>query len=198
MSVIKFVITGGTIDKLYNELDGSLTFTESHIPAMLKQARCNVDLSTETVMLKDSLDMDDADRELISKKCESCDESKIIISHGTDTMVETAAVLAEKISGKTIVLFGAMIPFSITNSDSLFNLGCAVAAVQCLEEGVFISMNGKIFPGMMSGKIKLKVFFKRRKNNDHSYFLASSQSASISSRVASSGVLLLRAKPDSI
>ena len=146
MSEIKFVITGGTIDKLYNELDGSLIFTESHIPAMLKQARCNVDITTETVMLKDSLEMDDNDRELISKKCASYQESKILISHGTDTMVETAAVLAEKISGKTIVLFGAIIPFTINYSDSLFNLGCAVSAVQCLPEGIYISMNGKVFP----------------------------------------------------
>ena len=163
MSLIKFVITGGTIDKLYNELDGSLTFTESHIPAMLKQARCIVDLSTETVMLKDSLDMDGTDRDLISNKCESCDESKIIISHGTDTMVETAEVLAGKITGKTIVLFGAMIPFSITNSDSLFNLGCAVAAVQCLEEGVFISMNGKIFPWDDVRKNKTEGVFQTKK-----------------------------------
>jgi len=162
MSKIKFVITGGTIDKLYNELDGSLTFVESHIPAMLKQARCNVDLSTETVMLKDSLEMDDADRELISNNCAACQESKIIISHGTDTMVETSAVLAEKISGKTIVLFGAMIPFTINYSDSLFNLGCAVSAVQCLPEGVYISMNGKVFPGNDVRKNKAEGVFQTK------------------------------------
>ncbi len=146
MSAVKFLITGGTIDKIYDEINGSLSFDETHIPAMLDQARCHVEISTETVMLKDSLDMDDANRSLITDECDSCDESKIIISHGTDTMVETAVVLAEKISGKTIVLFGAMIPFTINYSDSLFNLGCAVSAVQCLEEGIYISMNGKIFP----------------------------------------------------
>ena len=145
MSAVKFLITGGTIDKIYDEIDGSLSFDETHIPAMLDQARCNVKITTETVMLKDSLEMNDADRELIIHHCDSCDESNIIISHGTDTMVETAAVLAENISGKTIVLFGAMIPFTINYSDSLFNLGCAVSAVQCLKEGVYISMNGKIF-----------------------------------------------------
>ncbi len=146
MSAVKFLITGGTIDKIYDEINGSLSFDETHIPTMLDQARCHVEIITETVMLKDSLDMDDVDRSLIADKCDSSDESKIIISHGTDTMVETAAALAEKISGKTIVLFGAMIPFTINYSDSLFNLGCAISAVQCLEEGIYISMNGKIFP----------------------------------------------------
>ena len=146
MSSIKFFITGGTIDKIYNEIDGTLSFTNTHIPAMLEQARCHVDLATETLMLKDSLEMDVADRELIKQKCGSCEESKIIISHGTDTMVETAEVLAKEIMGKTIVLFGAMVPFSISYSDSLFNLGCAVTAVQCLRKGVYISMNGQIFP----------------------------------------------------
>ncbi len=163
MSAVKFLITGGTIDKIYDEINGNLSFGQTHVPAMLNQARCHVDITTEIVMLKDSLEMDDTDRELISNKCESCDESKILISHGTDTMVETAKVLAGKITGKTIVLFGAMIPFSITNSDSLFNLGCAVAAVQCLEEGVFISMNGKIFPWDDVRKNKTEGVFQTKK-----------------------------------
>ncbi len=145
MAAVKFLITGGTIDKVYDEIDGILSFDQTHMKTMLDQARCNVDIATETVMLKDSLEMDGTDRDLIANKCKSCNESRIIISHGTDTMVETAELLAEKITGKTVVLFGAMIPFSINYSDSLFNLGCALSAVQCLEEGVYISMNGKIF-----------------------------------------------------
>ncbi len=145
MSAIKFLITGGTIDKVYDEVTGNLSFNETHIPSMLAQSRCHVPILAETVMLKDSLDMDDTDRELIRRRCRSCSESKIIISHGTDTMVETATILAETNSRKTIVLFGAMIPFSINYSDSLFNLGCALSAVQCLGEGVYISMNGEIF-----------------------------------------------------
>lgn len=146
MSAVKFIITGGTIDKIYNELDGSLTFTKSHMPAMLDQSRCKVDIITETVMLKDSLEMDDDDRSLIKETCKTSDERMIIISHGTDTMVETAAVLATDLSSKTIVLFGAMVPFTINYSDSMFNLGCAISAVQCLQEGVYIAMNGKLFP----------------------------------------------------
>jgi len=146
MSQIKFFITGGTIDKVYNELDGALTFSETNILTMLRQARSQIDLSPEVLMLKDSLEMNDNDREEISAKCHSCEESRIIISHGTDTMVDTASVLAKKIVGKTIVLFGAMIPYTISNSDSQFNLGCAVTAVQCMDEGVYITMNGQVFP----------------------------------------------------
>lgn len=145
MPDIMFLITGGTIDKIYDEINGSLTFDKTHMPAMLAQARSHVEMTSEIVMMKDSLDMNDSDRDQIYQSCLSCDESKIIISHGTDTMVNTAEVLS-KIKGKTIVLFGAMIPFSITYSDSLFNLGCAVTAAQCLEEGIYITMNGKVFP----------------------------------------------------
>ena len=167
MDKIKFFITGGTIDKVYNELDGSLTFSETHIPEMLKQARCHVELTTETVMLKDSLEMDDVDRELISDKCSSCEASQIIISHGTDTMVNTASVLAENITDKTIVLLGAMIPYTISYSDSLFNLGCAITAVQCLKEGVYITMNGHVFPWDDVTKNKTKGIFEPRKNHSN-------------------------------
>ncbi|MFK8067561.1 MAG: asparaginase domain-containing protein [Gammaproteobacteria bacterium] len=162
MSTVKFLITGGTIDKIYNELDGSLTFDQTHMESMLVQARCNVDISAETVMLKDSLEMNDSDRELINNKCLASEEALIIISHGTDTMVETAAVLAKHITDKTIVLFGAMVPFSINYSDSLFNLGCAVTAVQCLNNGVYISMNGKVFPWNDVMKNKTKGVFQAK------------------------------------
>jgi len=142
---IKLLITGGTIDKQYNELDGELIFTQSGVEDMLAQGRTKLDITFETVMLKDSLDMNDDDRQLILAACLACDESQIVITHGTDTMVETSRVLAAEIKDKTIVLLGAMVPYTFKKSDALFNLGCAVAAVQTLESGVYITMNGKIF-----------------------------------------------------
>ena len=142
---IRLLITGGTIDKQYNELDGELIFTQSGVEDMLAQGRAKLDMTFETVMLKDSLDMNDDDRKQILEACLACDESQIVITHGTDTMVETSQVLAAKINNKTIVLLGAMVPYTIKNTDALFNLGCAVAAVQTLEKGVYITMNGKIF-----------------------------------------------------
>ena len=142
---IRLLITGGTIDKQYNELDGELIFTESRVEDMLAQGRAKLDIAHETVMLKDSLDMDDNDRQKILSSCLTCDESRIVITHGTDTMVETSQVLAAEIKDKTIVLLGAMVPYQFKNSDALFNLGCAIAAVQTLGNGVYITMNGRIF-----------------------------------------------------
>ncbi len=143
---IKLLTTGGTVDKVYNHLNGELCFETTNLPSMLKQARCNVDLELDIVMLKDSLYMVDTDRKDILKKCRSYKEDKIIITHGTDTMAETAKFLGEKIKNKTIVLVGAMIPYSFGKSDALFNLGCAISAVQHMPKGVYITMNGKIFP----------------------------------------------------
>jgi len=145
LMTIKLLITGGTIDKQYDELNGELIFTQSGVEDMLAQGRAKLDISTETVMLKDSLDMDDNDRQQILKACLTCDESQIVITHGTDTMIETSQVLAAGIKDKTIVLLGAMVPYQFKNSDALFNLGCAIAAVQTLENAVYITMNGKIF-----------------------------------------------------
>ena len=145
LMTIRLLITGGTIDKQYNELNGELIFTQSGVKDMLAQAKTTLDISLETVMLKDSLDMDDDDRQKVLSSCLACDESKIVITHGTDTMVETSQVLAAEIKNKTIVLLGAMVPYAFKNSDALFNLGCAIAAVQTLENGVYISMNGKVF-----------------------------------------------------
>ncbi|MEE9574535.1 MAG: asparaginase domain-containing protein [Gammaproteobacteria bacterium] len=142
---IKVLITGGTIDKQYNELNGELIFTQSSVEDMLAQGGAKLDISVETVMLKDSLDMDDNDRQKILTSCLACEESQIVITHGTDTMVETSQVLATGIKDKTIVLLGAMVPYQFKNSDALFNLGCAMAAVQTLVNGVYITMNGKIF-----------------------------------------------------
>ncbi len=142
---IKLLITGGTIDKQYDELNGELIFTQSGVEDMLAQGRAKLDISPATVMLKDSLDMDDDGRQQILESCLTCDESQIVITHGTDTMVETGRVLAAEIKDKTIVLLGAMVPYQFKNSDALFNLGCAIAAVQTLENGVYITMNGRIF-----------------------------------------------------
>ncbi len=143
--MIKLIITGGTIDKLYNELNGELYFLESQIQTMLKQSRCRVQLDTQQLMLKDSLEMKIADRALIKQACVASEASQIIITHGTDTMVDTAKYLAPLASEKTIVLVGAMIPYTINQSDALFNLGCAVTAVQLLSTGIYITMNGRIF-----------------------------------------------------
>lgn len=143
---IKILITGGTIDTRYNELNGKSIFTESHLLEMLHQARCRVNIKSETVMLKDSNDMTDSDREKMLQSCKNCSENKIVITHGTDTMTETAKVLGENIGDKVIVLLGSMIPYSFGSSDALFNLGCAISTVQILPKGVYITMNGKIFP----------------------------------------------------
>jgi L-asparaginase len=142
---IRILITGGTIDKEYNPLTGELTFSKSHLSNMLNQVRCKIRVVLEEVMLKDSLRMMREDREVILKKCIYCPENKIIVTHGTDTMVETAQVLGNNSKGKTIVLVGAMIPYAFGASDALFNLGCAFSAVQALQQGVYITMNGKVF-----------------------------------------------------
>ena len=142
---IRILITGGTFDKEYNELNGTLVFQETHLPDMLKLARCRVEVDIRTLMLIDSLDMIDADREIILENCLKTKEEMIVITHGTDTMPETAWVLGKKIKDKTIVLTGAMIPYKFGSSDGLFNLGSAIAFVQTLPHGVYISMNGKYF-----------------------------------------------------
>lgn len=144
---IKLLITGGTIDSVYNHLNGKLNYTrnKSSVPEMLKQARCTLQIKIQTLFLKDSLDITDSDREKILRACKNCSEDKIVITHGTDTMTETAKALGEIIKNKTIVLLGAMTPYSFGNSDALFNLGGALSVVQFLRPGVYIAMNGKIF-----------------------------------------------------
>ncbi|CAC9592379.1 L-asparaginase (EC 3.5.1.1) [uncultured Gammaproteobacteria bacterium] len=142
---IKALITGGTIDKTYKELTGELSFTETHMVDMLNRGRSMADTLSEVLFLKDSLEMSDSDRDFILDKCQSCDEQNILITHGTDTMVETASYLAKTLKDKTVVLFGSMIPYSIDQSDALFNLGVALSAVQLKEPGVYIAMNGKVF-----------------------------------------------------
>lgn len=142
---IRIFITGGTFDKEYNELTGELFFKDTHMPELLKLGRSRVQVDIRTLMMIDSLQMTDEDRELISSNCKAASENKIVITHGTDTMVETARVLAKKIEGKTIVLTGAMIPYKFGSSDGLFNLGSALAFVQALPVGVYVAMNGRFF-----------------------------------------------------
>jgi L-asparaginase len=146
--VIRILVTGGTFDKEYNELTGSLAFKHTHLPEMLKLGRCRIDVSIGTLMMIDSLDMTDADRAAIVDHCRQAAESRIVITHGTDTMVETAAALATALpaaTGKTIVLTGAMIPYAFGSSDGLFNLGSALSFVQVLPPGVYLAMNGRYF-----------------------------------------------------
>lgn len=142
---IRIFITGGTFDKEYNELTGELFFKDSHLPEMLKLGRSKVDVDIRTLMMIDSLNMTDNDRNLIAHHCETATERKILITHGTDTMTDTAITLAEKIKNKTIVLTGAMIPYKFGSSDGLFNLGSALAFVQTLPASVYIAMNGRYF-----------------------------------------------------
>ncbi len=142
---IRIFITGGTFDKEYNELNGQLFFKDTHLPEMLELGRNLVAVDIRTLMMIDSLEMTDIDRELIARHCAEADEDRIIITHGTDTMAETARVLANTLKGKTVVLTGAMIPYKFGSSDGLFNLGSALAFVQTLPEGVYIAMNGRYF-----------------------------------------------------
>lgn len=142
---IRIFITGGTFDKEYNELNGQLYFKDSHLPEMLDLGRNLVGVEIRTLMMVDSLEMTDEDRDLIAEHCRKSKEDKIIITHGTDTMAETATLLAKKVKGKTIVITGAMIPYKFGSSDGLFNLGSALAFVQTLKHGVYVAMNGRYF-----------------------------------------------------
>ncbi|MFA5511476.1 MAG: asparaginase domain-containing protein [Candidatus Kapaibacterium sp.] len=142
---IRLYVTGGTFDKEYNELNGSLYFKDTHVNEMLMLGRSKVHVDIRTLMMMDSNDMTDGDRELIASNCTKSDYDKIIITHGTDTMVETAKVIANTVTDKTIILTGAMIPYKFGSSDGLFNLGAAIAFVQTLPKGVYIAMNGKYF-----------------------------------------------------
>ena len=143
--LIRLFVTGGTFDKEYNERNGSLYFKDTHLRDMLKLGRCLLDVEVRTLMMIDSLDMDDEDREVILGQCRKCDRDRIVITHGTDTMETTARLLGENITDKTIVLTGAMIPYAFGSSDGLFNLGSSLAFAQSLPAGVYVAMNGRCF-----------------------------------------------------
>ena len=142
---VKILVTGGTFDKEYNELNGQLFFKDTHLPEMLRLGRCSVEVEIETLLMMDSLEMTDDHRELILSRCRSTPENQIIITHGTDTMTDTAKYLSGKLPDKTIVLTGAMVPYKFGSSDGLFNLGSALSFVQTLPKGVYVAMNGKYF-----------------------------------------------------
>ena len=143
---IRILVTGGTFDKEYNEHTGELYFKDTHLKDMLRLGRCRLEVAVETLMMIDSLQMTDADRKLILERCIAAEEKHIVITHGTDTMENTAVVLGKNISGKTIVVTGAMVPYTFGSSDGLFNLGTALAFVQTLKPGVYVAMNGRCFP----------------------------------------------------
>jgi L-asparaginase len=144
---IRIFITGGTIDCDNIEArTGKYIFTKTHLSQMLDQGRTKLAIYFQRLMLKDSALMTDEDRKIILENCQSCEQKRIVITHGTDSMVQTATVLAHGVKRKTIVLTGSIIPYNKKISDAMFNLGTAIAAVQLLPHGVFISMNGKIFP----------------------------------------------------
>lgn len=142
---IKLLLTGGTIDKTYHESSGELDFVETHMSELLALGRNHSEIVMEKLMLKDSLQMNDTDRQIVLDACHNSKQDQILITHGTDTMAETAKVLGKASLNKTIVLVGAMVPFVFKHSDAMFNVGFALASVQTLPHGVYIAMNGKVF-----------------------------------------------------
>ncbi len=142
---IRILVTGGTFDKEYDMINGKLDFEETHVPEMLKLGRCVLDTEIRTVMMVDSLEMTDTDRELLLHNCKNAPEDKILITHGTDTMALTAAYIAKENLNKTIVITGAMIPYKFGSSDGFFNLGAALAFLQALPYGVYVAMNGRYY-----------------------------------------------------
>ncbi len=162
--MIQVFVTGGTFDKEYNYIKGELYFKDTHLQEMFDLGRCTLDIDIKTLMMIDSLDMTDADREIIVHNCRRSSTDTILITHGTDGMVETAAHLHHSnIEGKTIVLTGAMIPYSFgTSSDGFFNLGSALAFVQTLAPGVYVVMNGRYFDWDKVVKNKKTGMFEER------------------------------------
>jgi L-asparaginase len=144
---IRVFVTGGTFDKEYDELTGRLFFKDTHLPEMLRLARCRLDTSLRTLMMIDSLEMTDADRAQVVESCRTCPEERIVVTHGTDTMAETARAILAAGLPKTVVLTGAMVPYAFGSSDGLFNLGSALSFAQVLPHGAYVAMNGRCFQG---------------------------------------------------
>lgn len=156
---LRIIITGGTFDKRYDAIRGQLTFQDTHLPDIIEQVRTSLAITLELNQMVDSLDMHDANRQSILKACGKASEEQIVITHGTDTMEDTAAVLGTAfaegepaLTGKRIVLTGAMVPYSVSGSDALFNLGSAIMAAQLVEAGVYIAMNGRCLPWQTARK----------------------------------------------
>jgi L-asparaginase len=142
---IRIFITGGTFDKEYNEITGQLYFNDTHMHDLLEMGRSKAKTEILTLMMVDSLEMTDDDRNLIAYHCNQCEENMIVITHGTDTMSDTARLLAKEVKNKTVILTGAMIPIKFGSSDGLFNLGSALAFAQTLPPGTYVAMNGRYF-----------------------------------------------------
>lgn len=146
MELIQVFVTGGTFDKEYNYITGELYFKDTHLKDMFERGRCNLNIDVKTLMMVDSMEMTDADRQIIIHNCKKTQANRVLITHGTDKMVTTAEALARQRIPKTIVLTGAMVPYAFgTSSDGFFNLGSALAFVQVLPQGVYIAMNGRHF-----------------------------------------------------
>jgi L-asparaginase len=159
--IIRIIITGGTFDKEYNELTGELFFKDTHLTEMLTLGRNRLTMEVETLFMMDSLHMTDAHREKMAMQCIGAKEEHIVITHGTDTMAETARFLVEHVPGKTIVLTGAMVPYKFGSSDGLFNLGSALAFVQTLPHGIYVAMNGQYFAAVNVRKNKTSGVFEQ-------------------------------------
>jgi len=157
---IKILLTGGTIDKNYNESNGELDFNETHIPELLELGRNRTEVEIEQAMFIDSLEMTDTNRQKILKICKASKQNRILITHGTDTLVETAMLLGHEKIAKTIVLVGAMIPYVFKHTDAVFNMGFAFGVVQALPHGVYVAMNGMIFNYDQVMKNKKKGIFE--------------------------------------
>ena len=157
----RIIVTGGTFDKHYDAIKGELTFKETHLPAILEQARVTIPVAIEVNQLIDSLHMTDEHRARVLAACQAAPEKRIVVIHGTDTMAQTAQVVGRAELGKTIVFTGAMIPYSVQGSDALFNLGFAVAMSQALAPNAYVAMNGRVFPWDDVSKDKSAGVFKR-------------------------------------
>ena len=159
---MRLYVTGGTFDKEYDEINGRLYFKDTHVREMLKLGRCHADIEVRTLMMIDSLEMNENDREIIYKSCIEADPDRIVITHGTDTLAVTARYLGERIHEKTVVLVGALIPYTFGSSDGLFNLGSAIAFAQTLPPGVYVAMNGRCFQWDNVRKNRSTGYFEER------------------------------------
>lgn len=157
---IRILVTGGTFDKEYDEIEGRLFFKETHVNEMLALGRCRLNVTVQKLMMMDSLEMTDEHRLAIERACQETAESRIVITHGTDTMAATARALDGRVRGKTVVMTGAMIPYKFGSSDGLFNLGSALAFVQALPAGVYVAMNGRCFSASSVAKNRLSGTFE--------------------------------------
>jgi L-asparaginase len=158
---MRIIVTGGTFDKQYDAIKGELTFKETHLPAILEQARVAIPVAIEINQLIDSLQMTDEHRQKVLAACRAAPERSIVVVHGTDTMAETARVVGAAALEKTIVFTGAMIPYSVQGSDALFNLGFALAMAQALPSGAYVAMNGRVFPWSDVRKDKASGIFEK-------------------------------------